>query len=77
MVPICDEETTDWQRPKRLRNNHLFVVFAPVKKPKIVIAVVVEHASYADTIAGNIVRYYMNQQKALRAHEKITTTRHS
>ncbi len=57
-----DEETTDWQRPKRLRNNHLFIDFAPVKHPKIVIAVVVEHASYADTIAGKVTRFYLQER---------------
>lgn len=58
-----DEETTDWQRPKKLRNNHLFIDFAPVNKPQIVIAVVVEHASFADTIAGKVTRFYLNELK--------------
>jgi penicillin-binding protein 2 len=58
-----DEETVDWKRPKRLRNNHLFIDFAPVHQPKIVIAVVIEHASYADAIAGNVTRFYLNELK--------------
>lgn len=58
-----DEETSDLQRPKRLRNNHLFINFAPVSNPKIVIAIVIEHASYADVIAGKITRFYLNELK--------------
>lgn len=58
-----DEETTDWQRPKKLRNNHLFIDFAPVAHPDITVAVVVEHASFADIIAGKVTRYYLNELK--------------
>ena len=56
-----DEETTDWQRPKKLRNNHLFIDFAPINNPEVVVAVVVEHASFADTIAGKVTRYYLRE----------------
>lgn len=69
-----DEETTDWQRPKRLRNNHLFIDFAPIKNPKIVIAVVVEHASYADTIAGNVTRFYLHEIQHEEASHHATAT---
>lgn len=58
-----DEDTTDWKRPKKLRNNHLFIDFAPVKQPEIVVAVVVEHASFADAIAGNVTRFYLHELK--------------
>lgn len=58
-----DEDTTDWQRPKQLRNNHLFIDFAPVRHPDITVAVVVEHASFADTIAGKVTRFYLNELK--------------
>ncbi len=70
-----DDETTDWQRPLRLRNNHLFINFAPVKEPKIALAVVVEHASLADKIAGRITRFYLHElrKKRLQKHEKQTT----
>ncbi|PHQ79966.1 MAG: penicillin-binding protein 2 [Coxiella sp. (in: Bacteria)] len=71
-----DEETTDWKRPKLLRNNHLFIDFAPVKNPQIVIAVVVEHATYADTFAGKVTRYYLHELKQTKkkTHAKTHTT---
>ncbi|AUJ58969.1 penicillin-binding protein 2 [Coxiella endosymbiont of Amblyomma americanum] len=50
--------------PKRLRNNHLFVAFAPVTEcPKIAIAVVVEHSALADKITGKIMQYYFEHAK--------------
>jgi penicillin-binding protein 2 len=52
--------------PKKLRNNHLFIAFAPAKKPSIAIAVVVEHSSDADGIARKFLDYYFkleNQEK--------------
>ncbi|MCH9643757.1 MAG: penicillin-binding protein 2 [Gammaproteobacteria bacterium] len=58
-----DEERSNMNIPKRLRNNHLFISFAPVKNPQIALAVVVEHASFADRIAGDITRYYMAELK--------------
>jgi penicillin-binding protein 2 len=58
-----DEEHSQLNIPKKLRNNHLFINFAPVKNPQIALAVIVEHASFADRIAGNITRFYMNEIK--------------
>ncbi len=53
-----DEDTTRTNIPKQLRNNHLFIAFAPVDNPQIAIAVVVEHSAMADRIAGELMRYY-------------------
>jgi len=58
-----DEERSRMNIPKRLRNNHLFISFAPVKKPKIAIAVVVEHASFADNIARKVTDFYFKERK--------------
>lgn len=58
-----DEETTDWQRPKKLRNNHLFIEFAPINNPDIAIAIITEHVNLADTIGGEVTRFYMNEIK--------------
>ncbi len=44
--------------PKRLRNNHLFIAFAPVDHPQIAMALVVEHSAMADRIGGKIFNYY-------------------
>ena len=58
-----DEETSDLNRPKNLRNNHLFIEFAPVTNPDIAIAIVTEHTSLADTIGGQVTRFYLNEIK--------------
>ncbi len=60
-----NEEYVRTNIPKKLRNNHLFIAFAPIKKPKISLAIVIEHSSTADKLAGQIMRYLMNRQ-----HEK-------
>ena len=56
-----DEERSRMNIPKKLRNNHLFINFAPVNNPQIVLAIVVEHAAYADRIARHITDYYLKQ----------------
>ncbi|WP_423063926.1 penicillin-binding protein 2 [Candidiatus Paracoxiella cheracis] len=53
-----DEDTTRTDIPKRLRNNHLFIAFAPVENPQIAVAIVVEHSAMADRMAGKIFNYY-------------------
>jgi len=54
-----DEERSRMNIPKKLRNNHLFIGFLPVNQPKIVMAVVVEHASAADSLARRISDFYL------------------
>lgn len=56
-----NEETTDLKRPKQLRNNHLFIEFAPIKNPDIAIAIITEHVSLADKIGGEVTRFYLNE----------------
>jgi len=49
--------------PERLRDNALFIAFAPAEKPRIAIAVVVENGGFGATTAAPIVRkaldYYL------------------
>lgn len=45
--------------PKHLRDNSLFIVFAPVENPQIAVAVMVEHSGEAADIARKIVDYYL------------------
>lgn len=52
--------------PKRLRNNSLFIAFAPVKNPKIAIAIVVEHSPIAGSVARKVLDYYLE----VEPHEK-------
>ena len=53
-----DEDKSRTNIPKRLRNNHLFIAFAPVEHPQISVTVVVEHSAMADKITGKIMNYY-------------------
>ncbi|MCX7121260.1 MAG: penicillin-binding protein 2 [Gammaproteobacteria bacterium] len=54
--------------PKRLQNNHLFIVFAPVDNPQIAVAVVVEHihgmSQAAVLIARQLIDFYLKEQAA-------------
>ena len=52
--------------PKRLRNNHLFIAFAPVDNPRIAVAVVVEHASDADGIARHVIDNYLEKNPSYK-----------
>ncbi len=55
---------------EKLRDNHLFISFAPVDNPKIAIAIVVEHAIHADKMAGDLTRFYLNPAKTLEKSPK-------
>ncbi|MCK4609087.1 MAG: penicillin-binding protein 2, partial [Gammaproteobacteria bacterium] len=66
--------------PKKLRNDSLFIAFAPVKHPKIAVAVIVEHSPIAGTVARKTLDYYLvkepkQQQKSITKHQprKLTT----
>ncbi|HSW94021.1 MAG TPA: penicillin-binding protein 2 [Gammaproteobacteria bacterium] len=45
--------------PEKLRDNSLFIAFAPIDKPKIAIAVIVENDLVAPQIARQILDYYL------------------
>lgn len=44
---------------EKLRDNTLFIAFAPTDKPKIALAVIVENNNYAVQIARKILDYYL------------------
>ena len=52
--------------PERLRDNSLFIAFAPVEKPQIAIAINVENANQAAIIARKILDYYLLGLPVLR-----------
>ncbi|MCK4869577.1 MAG: penicillin-binding protein 2 [Gammaproteobacteria bacterium] len=63
--------------PKRLRDNSLFIAFAPVHHPKIAIAVVVEHSHIAGIVARKVLDYYLLTEKkhhAATGPHKIVAT---
>lgn len=56
----ADTNTPESQLPRRLRDDALFVCFAPVNHPKIAVAVLVEHGGYGAQAAAPIARKVMN-----------------
>lgn len=59
-----DESRNRTNLPKHLRNNHLFIAFAPIENPQIAVAVVVEHSAMADRMAGQVMEYYFQHANA-------------
>lgn len=49
--------------PVKLRDNSLFIAFAPIKHPEIAIAVVVENNDAASAIARKVLDYYLLKEK--------------
>lgn len=45
---------------KKLRDNALFIAFAPVDNPKIAVAVIVEHGTHGGSVAAPIARQVMD-----------------
>lgn len=45
--------------PEHLRDHSLFIAFAPVKKPKIAVAVVVENSPIAGNVARKVIDQYL------------------
>ena len=54
-----DEDRTQTNIPRKLRNNHLFIAYAPVNNPQIAIAVVVEHNVAAARVARKVLDEYL------------------
>ncbi len=49
----------------RLRDNSMFIAFAPVKNPKIVVAVAIQNEAYAASVARKVMDYYLINEKHL------------
>ncbi|MBN2689678.1 MAG: penicillin-binding protein 2 [Gammaproteobacteria bacterium] len=54
-----EEARSEANIPKRLRTDSLFIAFAPVKHPKIALAVIVEHSPIAGTVARRVLDAYL------------------
>ena len=59
-----DEKKTYQALPAALRDHSLFIAFAPVEKPEIAIAVLVEH----DTAASNVARQVLDAYFEMEHH---------
>ncbi len=64
-----DEKKRNQAVPEKLRDHSLFIAFAPIEKPQIAIAVVVEHDSIAPIIAREIMDAYFNPTPNELTHE--------
>ena len=62
-----DEKKRDQHVPDALRDHSLFIAFAPVEKPEVVIAVIVEH----DVLASHVARQVLDAYFDLKKNEKI------
>ena len=49
--------------PENLRDDSLFIVFAPIDHPKIAVAVVAEHSKQAPAIARQVIDAYMQESQ--------------
>lgn len=66
-----DPNITDAMVVKRLRNNHLFISFAPLDHPKIAIAVIVEHENIANKVARAVLDQYLVTEKKGETNESL------
>lgn len=72
-----NEESTQANLPAKLRNNHLFIAYAPVNKPCIAIAVVIEHQAEAAEIARKLLDYYLiTEQQCNNTTKKLAIMLH-
>lgn len=67
-----DEAASQDSLPELLRDHSLFIAFAPVDKPQIVVAVIVENSSLSGTVARKIIDYYLlGSKNALPIHGNV------
>ncbi|MBS0349930.1 MAG: penicillin-binding protein 2 [Proteobacteria bacterium] len=60
VTDIGGEDKQDANTPRALRNNHLFIAFAPIDHPQIAIAVMYEHGLGAPRMARQVMDAYFN-----------------
>ena len=56
-----DEEYKEEEIDERLRDHALFIAFAPLDKPRIAVAVVIENGSSGSRVAAPIARAIMDE----------------
>lgn len=73
-----EEKYREEDLAKHLRDHGLFIVFAPVKKPRIAVAIVVENGGSgsrsAAPIARKVIDYYLNNLRKRESGESFMLT---
>ncbi len=73
-----DEKYKESEVPKHLRDHGLFIAFAPVKKPRIAVAIVVENGGSgsrsAAPIARKVIDSYLNTLRERESTESLMLT---
>ena len=73
-----DEKYRETEVAKHLRDHGLFIAFAPVKKPRIAVAIVVENGGSgsrsAAPIARKVIDYYLNNLRKRESGENLMLT---
>ena len=55
-----DEEYDEEKIDKKMRDHALFIAFAPVEKPRIAVAVIVENGGHGGSVAAPIAKRIMD-----------------
>lgn len=61
--------------PRELRDNSLFIAFAPIEDPEVAIAVIVEHDTTASQVARQILNTYFDLNPILYAEQTARKTK--
>ena len=48
--------------PKHLKDHSWFIAFAPIKEPKIAVAVIMEHGTGSSALAASIINDYLGRK---------------
>jgi len=65
-----DKEGNKMALPRHLQNHSLFIAFAPINKPEVALAVVVENESAAAAIARRFLDFYFKEKKRKHKEER-------
>ena len=67
----------DKNLPKHLRDNSLFIAFAPIDKPEIAVSVMAEHSKDAKMIARKVFDAYFEEEKEEKQKHETKSNDHS
>ncbi len=68
IISLRNASTKNDLMPKHLRDHSLFIGFAPAEDPKIAIAVVIENANFASSVARKVMDNYLLRPTSQQNH---------